>query len=156
MATAASRRSPRTWIGASVSVFERRQMRPQVEALEDEADLRALARDVSSRLLDQFAIWSLPIPEKLAIELDASTIDPLQVVETAQKSRLARAGWTDHADDFAALHLKRHRAAPRWRRSACGRPGRGGSFVSLGRSPRTQRWYRSMAAMSVVTPWLLT
>jgi hypothetical protein len=61
-------------------------------------------------LLGQFAIWPLSVPQELAVELDAAAVDSLQVIETAQKRRLARSGRTDHADDFTALHLKRHPA----------------------------------------------
>src|SRR5581483_1941361 len=91
-------------------VLERRLVRPEVEALEDEADLRALARDVPLRVLDERAVPPGAVADQVAVHLDPPPVDALEVVDAAQKRRLARPGRPEDAHDLAPLNLERHAA----------------------------------------------
>ena len=45
--------------------------------------------------------------DRLAFEVDRAAVDGLEVIDTAQERRLARAGWPDDADHLALAHLDR-------------------------------------------------
>src|SRR6185437_11678306 len=85
-------------------VLQRRQMREEIEALEDHTDLGTDACDVALSILHQFAIRRLAIAYQLAIDIDAPAIDLFEMVDAAQERRLARATWPDNDYHLAALH----------------------------------------------------
>src|SRR5262249_55581951 len=87
-------------------VLERRHVREQVEALEDHPDLGSLPRDVLLGVLDELAV-ALPVADQVAVDLDPSAVDLLQVVDAAKERRLPPAGGPDDDDDLAASHVER-------------------------------------------------
>ena len=87
-------------------ILERRLVRPQVKALEDEADLGPLARDVPLRVLDELAVAAGPIADEVPVDFDAATVDLLQMIDTAQEGRLAGARRADDADDLLLAHVQ--------------------------------------------------
>src|SRR5207244_2698930 len=87
-------------------VLERRLVRPQVEALEDEADLGPLARDVPLGVLDEPAVAAGPVADEVAVDFDAATVDLLKMVDTAQEGRLAGARGADDTDDLLLAHVQ--------------------------------------------------
>src|SRR5262249_8000972 len=49
----------------------------------------------------------LAVPNQLAVDPEPTGVDLLEVVDTAEKRRLARARRADQADDLAGLNLER-------------------------------------------------
>ena len=70
----------------------------QVELLKDHADLLALAVELSA----------LERRELHAIDDDASARRAFEQVDTSNQRRLARAGETDNAENFACLDMQAH------------------------------------------------
>ena len=83
-------------------VVEHRHVRPEVEALEDEADLDAVPGDVALGVGAQTVLAVRAVADQVAVDLDAAAVDRLEVVDAAQERRLARAGRADQAHDLAA------------------------------------------------------
>src|SRR5512145_2534950 len=71
-------------------------MREQVEALKDDADALAQLAKIGHGIVDD-----------LAVEYDPSLLDRLQPVDAAEHRALARAGASDHGDDFPSLDGER-------------------------------------------------
>ena len=63
---------------------------------------RAMFRSESSTSLP----FALPVADQVAVHLDPARVDLLQVVDAAEKRRLARARGPDEADDLAARDLE--------------------------------------------------
>ncbi|CPU65220.1 Uncharacterised protein [Mycobacteroides abscessus] len=82
-------------------------MREQVEALEDETDLGALAEDLALLELAQGAALAA-VPDELAVERDEPLVDLLQVVDRAQQRRLPGAGRAEHDRHGPGRHGERH------------------------------------------------
>src|SRR4051794_13352059 len=81
-------------------------MGEEVEALEDHADLRPLARDfLLLKLVELVALAS--VTDELAVDVQLSGVHLLQMVDAAKERRLARPGGADDAHDAAALDLQR-------------------------------------------------
>src|SRR5579864_153187 len=86
-------------------ILECRQMREQVEALEYHADRGALAADVALvHLVETLAAFA--IADELAIDVQASGIDPLEMIDAAQERALAGARRSDQAQDLAGGHFE--------------------------------------------------
>jgi hypothetical protein len=87
-------------------VLERRQMREQVEALEDEADLLPLLGELAVAEMDVLAVARLALADQLAVDVDAAGARLLEIVDAAQQGGLARAARADDRDDLAAGHIE--------------------------------------------------
>src|SRR6185437_2081527 len=83
-------------------ILQRRQMREEIEALEDHPNLGSNARDVALAILHQFAVRRLAIADQLAVDIDAPAIDLFEMVDAAQKCGLARSARPDYDDHLAA------------------------------------------------------
>jgi len=81
-------------------------VREQVEALEDHADLRALARHLGLAQLVQL-VSRLPVAHQLAVHVEPARVDLLEVVDAAQEGRLAGARGAEHAHHLAGVDLER-------------------------------------------------
>ena len=81
--------APCTLRGARVTLSSTRQVREEVERLEDDAHPRADGVGVDPGVGDV-----------AALELDHPVVDRLQQVDAAQQGRLARAGGADQHDDL--------------------------------------------------------
>jgi hypothetical protein len=81
-------------------VLERGQMREQVEALEDHADIDAALQDLALlELVERVAI--LAVADQLAVDGDEAFVDAFEMIDRAQQGRLARAGLADDRGDAA-------------------------------------------------------
>ena len=78
------------------AVLQNRQMRKQVEALEDDADLLAQLAQVGRGVVDL-----------RAVDADDPGLYRLQPVDAAEHRALARAGAADHRDDLALGDIER-------------------------------------------------
>ena len=90
-------------------VAERRQVREQVEALEDEADLGPLGRHLAVRVVARPAA-PLLLADPPAVDPDLAAGRPLEEVHAAQERGLARPGRADQRQHLAARHLERDAA----------------------------------------------
>src|SRR6185295_5754076 len=86
-------------------VAERGQVREQVEALEDEADLLALLGELAVAQVDVAAI-DLLLADQLAVDVDVAGGRLLQIVDAAQQRGLAGAAGTDDGYLLATRHLQ--------------------------------------------------
>ena len=85
-------------------VVEDGLVREEIEALEDHADLAALAGDLLVVQAMQHPAL-VGIPHELAIDPDPAAVDGLQLVDATQEGRLARAGGAEEADDFTLVDV---------------------------------------------------
>src|SRR5206468_11629426 len=83
-----------------------RLVREQIETLEDHADLGPLAGDVALGVLDELAV-AFPVADQVAVHLDATGIDLLEMVDAANEGRLPGSRRADDADDLARLDVER-------------------------------------------------
>ncbi len=51
---------------------------------------------------------ALAIADQFPIDVETAGVDLLKMVDASQERRLARAGWTDHAQHFAPADVQRH------------------------------------------------
>ena len=121
------------------------QMRKQVEALEDEADLLALLGELAVAQMHVAAV-DLLLADQRAVDVDVAGGRLLEIVDAAQQRRLARAARADDRDLLAARnveadagqHLESRRSACADRRSGESGPSRLsclGSRQGRGRDP---------------------
>src|SRR4029453_5986565 len=69
--------------GSFDDILDCRQVREEVEALEDHSDLRALPGDVRLGVLDDLAI-RLPVADQVTVDLDPAAVDLLEMVDAAK------------------------------------------------------------------------
>ena len=91
-------------------VAERGQVREQVEALEDHADVGALASERGLGHADEPAAAGVAHADPCAVEVDLAGVDRLKQRQAAQQRALARPRRTQDRLDLAALDPERHAA----------------------------------------------
>jgi len=89
--------------GGLDDVFERSLVAEEVEALENHADVAALAGDVLGVEFVESAVL-FPVADEVVIDPDASGTDGFQMVHATQKCRLPRSGRADEDGDFALTY----------------------------------------------------
>ena len=90
-------------------VAEGGEVGEEVEALEDDADLGALAGDLGLAVLDEAAVL-LAVADERAVDVDVPGVEAFEVVDAAQEGALAGAAGTDDDDDLAAGDVHREAA----------------------------------------------
>src|SRR5262249_43080982 len=88
-------------------IAEGGQVREQVEALEDEADLLALLGQLAVAEVDVGAVHLL-LADQLAIDVDVAGGRLLPIVDSAEQGGLAGAARADDRDLLAARHIERN------------------------------------------------
>src|SRR4029453_6747139 len=88
-------------------VLERREMREQVEALEDHAAVESLPRDLAVRQLDEH-VALLPESAELPVNPNRAFVGALELVDAAQERALAGTGGSDDAEHFAPVERQRN------------------------------------------------
>ena len=86
-------------------VGEHRAVGEEVEGLEDHSDISALLRGVPLGDLVEPTVL-LPVADEVALDLDASGVDLLQVVHAPQQGGLARTGRADEAGHRSGGHVE--------------------------------------------------
>src|SRR5205085_11149056 len=70
-------------------------------------DFAPLLGNAAVGVLDELSLL-VAVADQVAVHLDAAAVELLQVVDTAEERRLARARWSDHADRLARIDVERH------------------------------------------------
>ena len=93
--------------GADRDIVEGGEMREQVEALEDEAELALLAREPGfGERLAPAELTDEAVADRLVPETDVAGIGRLEMVEAAQDRRLAGAGGADQDERLPVRDLE--------------------------------------------------
>ncbi len=80
-------------------------MGEQIEALKDHADLGTLACDIPVAIFRQATV-AIVITDHVAVDVDMTAVDLLQMIDAAQESALAGTGRADNHDHFVFPHFE--------------------------------------------------